>query len=399
MKITFNLNASKLINMFKLQPIFPLMLLLLLSCQSQAQHLQAGSSLRDARTAYFQMDHQKAYAIFSKVWLDEGTSTADRVIAGTTLSRMDWLLYRNPEKALGRVDSLLALNTEKVTVYLIKSRIEAGEELFDQAIQSDRLAIESALSTSEQYVSQLSLADHILSRYQHHLARKGSVEPEAPLLSEGFVLISRLAKEKPGDVDIAKSHLGLSLLKRKGKSAFEAWMSYQRLTDTDQVHPSLIKNISAFENAMRDFNEATGPGVVAETVISGLAESGFYQEAQLVKRQVYGEEVPADEHIAEILLYANFLDELEAITLQFYHQTVDGAESQRDYRKAVRNAGRELWEQLNWPGEAPGFTNSAFVAEMEKRFKAIMSMFSANGYYGLHMGHVSLDDRRRIAHF
>ena len=109
--------------------------------------------------------------------------------------------------------------------------------------------------------------------------------------------------------------------------------------------------------------------------------------------------MPADEHIAEILLYANFLDELEAITLQFYHQTVDGAESQRDYRKAVRNAGRELWEQLNWPGEAPGFTNSAFVAEMEKRFKAIMSMFSANGYYGLHMGHVSLDDRRRIAQY
>ena len=49
--------------------------------------------------------------------------------------------------------------------------------------------------------------------------------------------------------------------------------------------------------------------------------------------------------------------------------------------------------------EKPKFSKEIFEKELKKRFKAILNLMSANGYFGLHMGHIVLDDRKVITQY
>lgn len=370
---------------------------LLLSCNSgNGNTVDSNSkSIQDARNAYFQMDHKTAYTIFTNVWNDHEQKKEDRAMAGLFIAKMDWLFYQNNSGAYAMLESLEPLKESLSALYGLKGRILADEGRFEEAIFASRSSIELGESETEKYRGTVAYCGNVLAKYKSGIL-KGAAVSDDQELKNAYELLQELANGRPGDVDLAGLYLGYSLLLQKGQEAFNAWMSYYRLTDTEQVHASLLADVGKFKRALSQYSGGADEEKYTEDIILGLAESGFYEYAVLVHKMDEGGSQRKTERINEILLYHDFLQKIEAVSVDFYVETVAGTGSEKKYKEAMREQGETLWKGLAWEGNKPSFSDGAFVREVEKRFKAIITFINANGYYGLHMGHIVLDDRKVI---
>ncbi len=357
-------------------------------------------SLQDGKNAYFSMDHSVAYSVFTNVWQDTVQTLEDRTAAARYLAKMDWLFYRKNEKAHALLDTLEQLDHALSWTYLLRTRLLAKELKWDEAIAASSLALENSISETEKYHAQLFYVQALFEK-QKALALAGEDVSAYtnPKSQQAYDLLQNLARDKPGDVDIAKRYLGYSLLLGRGEESFTAWMSYYRLTDIDQVHPSLLKAPHAFRDALFRYtpNNKTKSDLVV--IIKGLAESGFYEFSQMVKKVHFGDGLHTDPTINNIGSYVHFLRGIDSVTHAFYIKTINGDENKKHYMQAMFVKGKKLWDALSWQGDKPPLSEENLVKELRKRFKAVVKFMSANGYYGLHMGHVMLDDKRTIEQY
>lgn len=368
------------------------------SCQSgHGNGVDSSSnSIQDARTAYFQMEHEQAYTICLNVWNDTAQKSEDRAMAALMLSKMDWLFYQKSDKALERLGGLESMGELQSELHTLRARILADEGRFEEAITTVDKSMAYGKSETEKYRAILGTGRVILARYKSNIFNDGGSVSEDSRLNDTFEMLRTQALEKPGDVDIAQLYLGYALVLKKGKEAFNAWMSYYRLTDPSQVHTSLLPDVSKFREALESYGENGSGNAGVNTIIKGLAESGFYEYALFVKMANYGKAEAANERVNEIVKYYDFLNSIDGVTIDYYLKTVAGEDDRSKYQKAMREEAQKLWDVLKWEAEKPKLSDEGFVKELEKRFKAIMTFISANGYYGLHMGHIVLDDRRQI---
>ncbi len=374
--------------------LYVLLAYLLYSCNfKEGSDINPDSnSIEDAHSAYFQMDHKTAYSIYNNVWSDSGQTIEHKSNAGRFRAKMDWLFYENPTRALKTIDSIKVLNHEPAKLLILKARILAGESNYPQAISASREAIGQGTSQTDKYLAGLAYCKYVFDKIKHdNWAIKDSTELEG-----AQVLISDMAKTESGDVDVAKLFLGYSLLSNKGISAFKAWMSYFRLSNIDQVHPSLVKSMPEFKASFLNYTQDTISITNTKKLIKGLAESGFYEYAVLVKTIHPELDLGSDREVEEIANYYDFLQKIDEHTIDFYLQTINGTDEKDDYMDLLTKEATILWDQLVWEEKKPDFTRELFVKEVNKRFKAISKLMHANGYFGLHMGHIVLDDRRVI---
>ncbi|MEN8790309.1 MAG: hypothetical protein ABF295_12395 [Flavobacteriaceae bacterium] len=386
--------------MYKLTSLL-FLLILFISCNSGGSNINPDSrSIQEGQNAYFSMDHKVAYSVFNNVYKDSAQTLEDRSLAGSYLAKMDWLFYRKNARAHKILDSLEFFGHNLARIHLLRSRILADELRPDEAIASAELAIEQNTSDTEKYHALLAYCSHVFTKGKEQvLAGKAQSSADSLELQKAYTLIQELAGDNSGDVAVAKLYLGYALLFKHGPEAFEAWMSYYRLTDINQVHSSLLESADTFKTSLDRYTEGQIDDSDADVIIIGLAESGFYELAVLVKHIQYGDQPHSDPFIKEIVFYHEFLQELEAVTQDFYLETIAGGESKNDYKKAVAKAAEVLWEKLSWTGDPITFSEEIFRREIRKRFKAVLKFIKANGYYGLHMGHVILDDRKMITQY
>lgn len=353
------------------------------------------TSIEDGHNAYFQMDHETAYSIYTNVWNDDSQTVEDRNEAGQIIAKMDWLFYKNTPKALKTIDSVEELHHEPARLFVLKARILASQSKFDKAILASQKAIDLSKSQTESYHSQLSYCQHVFSK----IKEDDWVIRDSTELERAYAAIHNLAKVETGDVDVANLFLGYSLLHKKGEDAFKGWMSYYRLIHIAQVHSSLIKDMPQFKEAFFNYSQETMTRDVAISVIKGLAESGFYEYAILVKTLHPELNFNEEADLNQIFHYYDFLQNISAHTTDFYSRIVDGTEDKDDYINNMLNEASVLWNQLIWDRKKPTFSKDLFEKELTKRFKAILNLMSANGYFGLHMGHIILDDRKLITQY
>lgn len=386
--------------MYKLTLLF-FLLVLTLGCNRGGSKVDPGSrSIQEGQNAYFSMDHKVAYSVFTNVLKDSAQTVEDRTLAGSYLAKMDWLFYRKNDRAYKLLDSLELFGHNLTRIHLLRSRILADELRLDDAIASAELAIEQNTSDTEKYHALLANCSHIFNKGKEQVLADKQLSPTDSLeLQKAYSVIQELADDNSGDVAVAELYLGYALLFKDGPEAFRAWMSYYRLTDINQVHSSLISSPDTFKTSLDRYTAGPVDNSDSDIIIKGLAESGFYELAVLVKKLQYGSQSHSDPVINEIVFYHDFLKKLEAITQDFYLETIEGEESKNDYKKALAAEGRILWDKLSWTGDPTPFSEEIFNREIRKRFKAVLRFFKANGYYGLHMGHVILDDRKMITQY
>ena len=76
-----------------------------------------------------------------------------------------------------------------------------------------------------------------------------------------------------------------------------------------------------------------------------------------------------------------------------------GVVKDKKYKEQFYEQGKILWNKLSWNKKRPLFSKDGFKKEINSRFKAITAFINANGYYGLHMGHIVLDDKKVIKQY
>ena len=69
---------------------------------------------------------------------------------------MDWLFYKNTDKALKTIALVEKLNHERAILFILKARILADQSDFDGAILASQKAIELSKSETESYHVRLS---------------------------------------------------------------------------------------------------------------------------------------------------------------------------------------------------------------------------------------------------
>ena len=335
-------------------------------------------SIQDARNAYFQMDHKTAYQIFGNVWEDESQSLEDRVNAGLSVARMDWLFYRKASSALEKIEEVLQSKHRQSAVYNLKARILAAELRFDQAMNAAEQALRSAESETEKYRALSRLGETQLNSIRHQVLNINPDWSPDEKTREVYALLKKEAREKPGDVDMAGLYLGFALLSGEGENAFKAWMSFYRLTETSQVHHSLLADAKGFQEHLGQYDRQTKDLSLVKSIIHGLSDSGFKDYAVMLKNLHFGKGLTEDDGIDDLIKYHDFLERIEGVTMDFYYQTLESQQVKKDYQKAMRAEARKLWKSLYWEEKPALFTSDRFEAEIEKRFKAIMTYINAN---------------------
>ena len=140
-------------------------------------------------------------------------------------------------------------------------------------------AIDLSVSQIERYHSKFSYCQHVFNKIkQDNWVIKNNAE-----LQNAYAIINDMATVESGDVDVANLFLGYSLLLNNGENAFKGWMSYYRLTNIDQVHPSLVNAMPQFKDSFLHYKLDTMSKADVIKLIKGLAESGFHEYAFLVK--------------------------------------------------------------------------------------------------------------------
>ncbi|MEQ9424911.1 MAG: hypothetical protein RJQ09_10865 [Cyclobacteriaceae bacterium] len=359
-----------------------------------------GSGLQEAYNVYFQMDHEKAYELFEAVWNDSLASGSNKAEAGRNLAKMDWMLYSDFDGAYSRFDDLIKLGEDIADSYLGLSRAKLNQEKYDDAVKAAKSALENSPSDTDRYSSEVAICTAILEKYLNEVLDNSFRESQSPDFIEGIELSKILAKKYPGDTDVGKLQLGYNLIAKNGADAFKGWMSYYRLIDPDQIEETLVSDKDKFLKSMLNYKSDTiTTNESIETIVRGLAESGFYEYAAILKKLHFGDEPHKNAEVNDIVNYQSFLAKISDITLDFYHQTVAGSESRSDYEDALLQQAGQLWQQLSWPGEVPEVSREAFVDEMKKRFKVVAKLMDANGSFGLHWGHAVINKKKVIEQY
>ncbi len=378
---------------------FLLISVIIISCSSFGQTEEAVSdgSLAKAQGFYSSMEHKEAYAIFNTVWADENQTLADRALAGRFIAKMDWMLYGRLEKAYKTLAQLEEIDFEKSSTYILKARVLASERKFEEAITWSGKAMQLNTSETESYKALMAYGSHVFARSKAGIV-DGAKESASQIaeMNGAHEQLRALHNRNPADLELAKLYLGYSLLFQKGQEAFKAWMLFFKLRNIDEVHPSLMKSVGEFQKALRDYETRTNQRRAVEIIIKGLAESGFFEYASMLKIKEFGKAAHSDARINEIVDYHSFLKQVDKATKDFYQETTIGKVAIYAYTAQYQKACQALWESLKWQGPKPEFSQQLFDETIRERFKNLTRFDTINGHYGLYMGHFILQDRRTI---
>ena len=359
-------------------------------------------SIDGAHNAYFKMDHKQAYEMYSRLFSDSLQSLKDRASAGRNKARMAWLFYEDTQGALETIEKTLRVEAELDKTWLLKARILESDQKFVKALHCLDAALEQADSEAGRYRILKTRSEYRINALKPDLKRgnRKNIASESEFQAH-YQEFLELAAPLAGDVNIANIQLIYALLARDGENAYRAWMSYYRLTNNSQVHPSLLKDVDSFESALKSIKENMDEETL-KTVVMGLAESGFYEYASLFWINNQGKETD-DPKIRDLLLYQSFLEDVNDINIDYHLQVIadSPAKSKRieNYQMSLVKRSTQLWNEIHWEGEAPEFSREELVRELRDRFKAIAKFISAEDVFGLHMGHIILDDKRVIKQY
>jgi len=375
-------------------------LILLFSCAFSPKP----ETIQEAHNSYFQMDHKSSYDLYTHIFQDSSHSPVDRASAGIVKAKMEWMLYQDNDKAMQTLSSVATIPEEKSRQLQLKARILKSQGNYAEAIHSAQLAMDEATSDLDKYGAETMMAKYYLNSFTSSISAGKNFDRGTNEFKNAYDFMIKLAEPRQGDVEIANLLLGYALIAGDGEKAFDGWMSYYRLTQLNQIHPSLLKNPEEFKTALLSMDSTSHQNEANKIIILGLAESGFNHYARLYF-DLHNKSGQSNDHqINDILLYTSFLDDIKEKTEDYYLKTVTpGSFSEQElkdqYLQSMIASAQNLWKNISWDEETPPFSREAFTKESRKRFKAVFKMLMANGYFGLHMGHIVLDDTRTISQY
>ncbi|OEK01347.1 hypothetical protein BFP97_07385 [Roseivirga sp. 4D4] len=377
-----------------------LFLFLNTACSSSGQDFQSFSNGGRAAAikAYNQADAEKAYQLFDALWQNESTPQDDRLEAGRYLVKLNFRQFDNPQMALEIIDELIKEEQDVSLAYTLKARVLSELGKYNEATSWAEKAVETSTSEIQHIKAAFIYGKSVLLQAREEMLSSGELsENMRSKLASAHQKLGEWLNARQDNSDLARLYLGHSIFLENGEEALEAWRLFFRLKERDVIHPSLMKDYEVFEKALKGIS----PGNVEndKIIIKGLAESGFVEYAYMMANLKLGEDAFKDQSIREVVKYYDYLGRLDKTIISFYRRTVKGWGQQQDLQDGFTKDSRWLWDQLEWPGRKPSYSQSQFIKTVAEQFKGRILFNRVSGFYGLHVGQIILDDRRLISQY
>jgi hypothetical protein len=210
-------------------------------------------------------------------------------------------------------------------------------------------------------------------------------------------------EQDPGLLSPAAVLLPLGLLLDDGAAALAAWRSYY-LAVGEQPGPIPDARRTLDRVLSRWAGPAT-PRADRVAAIEALASSGMIASARLLALdpRIPSEWDPmSDPAVADLVAYAEYLDEARELAEAYYRATALGGGEQWPFRDAVVASGRDLLNRVSWGADVER-TESPWGLEvteaLAERYGTYLHFGRTSGFFGVMLAHTVIDDRRAVEQY
>jgi hypothetical protein len=355
-----------------------------------------GLVLSEAREANFSHDLERERRLLEHGETLEGTEE-DHAEVQRWLALMDWKYWSRfaaaRDRLLGAADG-----AEPAEAWLAMARMEQAGENFAAAREAARHAADRAETGEESRRARIAFAqaavgEAVRFRLLDQIAR---TDP----LVEAFRSLQDEVSVETGVLETSRLLLQAALLLNRGDAAMMAWRSYFHAPAGEPM-PNAVADAGG--RLVRILPEWKGASATLEERIDlaqALAGSRLFQEAALIARDPRGPAaIRENPGIREIIAYADGLDEVRKLTVEFYRKTALGIGDPDDYQESVAAVGGSVAPRLLGVDPEALPSEQELTDLLEERFGAFISLDKTAGYFDLHMGHRVIDETRTVEQY
>jgi hypothetical protein len=373
-----------------------MLLLVCPACGSQPSQL-AVTQLVLARTALSSGQVSLAEDAFRRV-IASDTIVADEVEANIALANVAWRIHRDTAMASARLHQAEVLEPRGTSAFLERSRMEHAMHADSSSLAAGLEALSNARGQSARLAAELAIA---ASRVEPLIGSAKSPRERRDALAAEMPRLRTLVRGAPGDPRAARLLILAAALSGDGPALLDGWRSYYLVGITDTTGVPLASAHTELKRAVQGWTGDPTDSAVAGIVLA-LAHARLFEAAAAVATAPTGNNArlaTSDPRVAEAVAYERFLQQVQRITDEFYRQTAIGHKNESSWRDSLASEERALWPSLQWPNSPPPFREDRFLAEIGRRFGALMRFSTTASFTDFHFGHVVAEETRDVEQY
>ncbi|MCD4730064.1 MAG: hypothetical protein K8R74_05665 [Bacteroidales bacterium] len=376
--------------------------LVVLVIQLSITSLFSQSKIDKAYRAYRNCSYIDANKKYLEVWNDVNSSKEDKVIAGKKLAYLSWHINQDIDDAREFINLTLKYKINEIDLLLELSKYELEAQNFEQALDLCNQA--TKLSKNHSHESKISIQEAGIVLDEAIFLIKTEESLNSNKLKDVLKKIAEINKKESGQLDVNEIQLGLALILKDGKFAYEAWEGYFRIPSNEKAKGILSNADKDLEDVLTNWKDSQLSYDQRNKLVLGLANSRFYHYADLVNRIFPATETKNPNEINDILSYYSFCESVNSIS-EDYHRNIAinngvSKENREKFYQDVSDAELILWNKLTWNGKSNKFSDSNFKDELYIRFgtifKDVKPYYTSMGKTGLFLFAHTISDQKIV---
>lgn len=225
-------------------------------------------------------------------------------------------------------------------------------------------------------------------------------------LTDTHLLLATMIASEPGQLEPSLLLLRSALLLDDGPAALQAIRSYYRLAGDDAPFNNIDSSLRELLRILPEWRGPESTPLLRGPLARALAGACLFSEAAMVAADPRGiREENAD--IADIVAYAHFIEQLGALTDEYYRLLSLGIDSKDAWLPGMTSLLEELRGSSSWGAALAPIAHlandrenpevEAAVAEISSRYRAHVNLGTTAGYLDLHYGHEIADESRPVS--
>ncbi|WP_109438668.1 hypothetical protein [Aquimarina sp. AU119] len=371
-----------------------LFLALLFSIHSTTKGQENTIASSDA--AYDHFNLKASHVILESILTSNMIQDEQKCKALRRLALQDWKYYQNYALAKERLLKADSIGSEKHQTWMLISRIERESQHFNDALHAALKARAFAQSENEVNKANTEYANVVYTYSVDQLIIRASID--SSLLTKTTELLSKTLETDAGLPVPSKLLLGIALLNNDGDNIIKAWQSYFQIHDIQQVSPYLKSSASKLHQVCKNWNGNKLSVSNQEVLIDALSSSRFYEFIPAYINNNY--ETGYNSKTRDVITYAQFLDEVEKKTNEYYRLIAIGQEEETIYIEWLSNKRKELWDKLSFTAQNE-YSEDDFLKETEEHYGARGFTGGTGNYSGyvLALGHIVNQERAKVEQY
>jgi len=361
-----------------------LMLVFLISAYSVAKGQEYTIANSDATYDHFNL--KASHTILETILSIDTLPKEQKCKALRRLAHQDWKYYQDYTLAKERLLKADSIGSEKHQTWMLLCRIERESNHFKEALYAALKAREFTQSENEVNKAITEYANGVYASSIDQLTKGETIDTS--LLSKTTKLLSKVLETDAGLPLPSKLLLGIALLNNDGAHVIQAWKSYFQIQDIYQVIPYLNVAAEKLNQVCENWNGNKLSVSNQEVLIEALSSSRFYE---FIPAYVKKNKHESDYNLKtrDAISYAQYLNEVEKKTNEYYRLIAIEQENETAYIKWLNNKRKELWSKLSFTAQDE-YSEEDFLKATEEHFGARGFTGGTGNYSGyvLALGHI-----------